>query len=290
VGNAPYNRTEPGQYYYADIEQDTKGISPLALGGWIRILHQFWHHRHKNITEFDGTLTGDINYWRNIIGGSIEDTKKILSELLSAGIPTIFQQNSNKIPQKFQQNSTIHNGNITLGCRRIIREQKTKESNRLRQERDRKRKLNNGKITLLSQPPNATEDSSPKNPKNPKSPKKKEKRKKKERVFTLPECVPEDAWNGYIEVRKDKKYPMTVHALQLLLRKLEQFRKDGHKLETLINEATVRGWRSIFLVQDLPKAQKNTGAHVGQYNPGEEKPMSEADLEAAKIELFGEEG
>jgi hypothetical protein len=145
VGKLPWVK-----YYYADIEQDTRCLTPLAYGGWQRILNQMWHHRHKSFKEFNGTLSGDLIFWNAITGGNVQDTKKIISEIISRKICE-----GNDSSQK-------NNGIIMIGCRRIMAEQKEKENNRLRQLRFKRKHNNNGIKTNESQINNPIEDRSPK--------------------------------------------------------------------------------------------------------------------------------
>ena len=64
-------------------------------------------------------------------------------------------------------------------------------------------------------------------------------------AFVLPEWVPREQWDAYMEVRKLKKHPRTDHALGLLIGKLEKFR-GRYDLREVINASIEAGWASFF--------------------------------------------
>ena len=90
------------------------------------------------------------------------------------------------------------------------------------------------------------------------------KENKKEKDFVLPDWVPIDAWNGYMEVRKKNKYPLTTRAMNLLIGKLEKFRAKGYDIEAIIDESTTRGWSSVFAGDD--DSGKKTNKSRRQYS------------------------
>jgi hypothetical protein len=77
-----------------------------------------------------GKLTGDINYWMKVIKEPKRTTLKIINEIKMQKIATV----------------TLDNKIITIVSRRIYREQKIKQNNRIRQQRFRNNTKNNGQI------------------------------------------------------------------------------------------------------------------------------------------------
>ena len=78
----------------------------------------------------------------------------------------------------------------------------------------------------------------------------KPKTPKKPKMASKPVDVPHpssgyrDAWDGYLEVRQSKKYPMTARAIGLLVGKLGKMTEsDG--IEAL-DAATVGAWKSVY--------------------------------------------
>ena len=55
------------------------------------------------------------------------------------------------------------------------------------------------------------------------------------------------AWDGYLELRRRQRWPMTPYSLGLIIRKLLQLRPDDPDGQRhLLEVAAERGWRSIF--------------------------------------------
>lgn len=71
-------------------------------------------------------------------------------------------------------------------------------------------------------------------------------------VFILPDWIPEDAWSGYLEMRKKKRVPMTNRALQLKVGELDVFRKQGHDVAAILNKSTSNAWTDVY----APKPEK----------------------------------
>jgi hypothetical protein len=83
--------------------------------------------------------------------------------------------------------------------------------------------------------------------------KKEKKEKNREPLTPLPDWLPLDAWNAYLEVRQKLRAPNTANATSLLLVKLTTLRSEGHDPKTVIEQSIERGWRSFF----QPKGDHN---------------------------------
>jgi len=71
-------------------------------------------------------------------------------------------------------------------------------------------------------------------------------------VFSLPEWIPGETWDAFLEVRKKKKAPNTSHALGLIVKDLEKIRDTGFNPLDSLNESIKRGWTGVF----EPKSNK----------------------------------
>jgi uncharacterized protein YdaU (DUF1376 family) len=68
-------------------------------------------------------------------------------------------------------------------------------------------------------------------------------------ALSLPEWVPEDAWKAWLEVRPKVRAPNTPRALALALKELEKLKNEGQDPRTVLEMATVKGWRGLFPVK-----------------------------------------
>ena len=68
-----------------------------------------------------------------------------------------------------------------------------------------------------------------------------------------------DALRGFVEMRKEKKAPLTEHALSLLLRKLDGLgHSDAEKVE-VVNQSVMNSWKGFFT---LKKGGGNYGTGI----------------------------
>jgi hypothetical protein len=71
----------------------------------------------------------------------------------------------------------------------------------------------------------------------------------------LPDWLPMDAWNGWVEMRKQRKRPLTDRATARAINKLDTIRSKGHDIEDLLDRSTINGWLDIY----EPKGKTNAG-------------------------------
>jgi hypothetical protein len=62
----------------------------------------------------------------------------------------------------------------------------------------------------------------------------------------LPEWVPEAAWNGFVEMRKKLRNPLTDRAKELAIAKLYKLKVEGHDPEKVLDQSTMNGWKGLF--------------------------------------------
>lgn len=62
----------------------------------------------------------------------------------------------------------------------------------------------------------------------------------------LPDWVPVDAWEGWLEMRKRKGIPNTGRALTIALKTLGDLKRRGFDPTKVLDTATVRGWRGLY--------------------------------------------
>lgn len=68
----------------------------------------------------------------------------------------------------------------------------------------------------------------------------------KNTALTLPDWLPKEAWDGYMEARKKAKKPTTERAKKLLIAKLEGFKDAGYDVAAALDASTEAGWSSVY--------------------------------------------
>lgn len=72
------------------------------------------------------------------------------------------------------------------------------------------------------------------------------KKKRAQAPFVLPDWVPADAWEGYVEMRRKIRKPMTDRARDLRIADLSKFRQAGHDLAAILDKSTANNWTDLY--------------------------------------------
>jgi uncharacterized protein YdaU (DUF1376 family) len=67
--------------------------------------------------------------------------------------------------------------------------------------------------------------------------------------FAPPDWVPDEAWKGWLAMRKAKRTPNSAHALGLAVKTLDGLRESGFDPKDVLDQSTVRGWTGLFEVK-----------------------------------------
>lgn len=79
-----------------------------------------------------------------------------------------------------------------------------------------------------------------------------------EKVIPLPLWLPAIEWEAYKQMRLKIKKPMTSHAEQLAIKKLERFQQNGHDPAEILNQSILNNWQDIY----EPKEKNNVQTHT----------------------------
>lgn len=241
--------------WMGDIELQTCSLE--ARGLWLEILCLMHRSEPYGYIVIAGQLLSKNHFTQEQL-----KSNSIVKQL--SNIFRIHLKRFLKLFKELEDNGVIRLNGDGYYSKRLIKEQQLREKRRAAGSLGGNPNLLNQKdnqgdnhevngVVQTKTTPSSSASSSP-SPSN----KKEKKQVKKESIFSLPDWVDKIAWDGYIEMRKDKNYTLTDHALKLLVNKLAIFKKDGFDLESLLNEATVRGWKSIFLFDNQPKGNTQT--------------------------------
>ena len=66
----------------------------------------------------------------------------------------------------------------------------------------------------------------------------------------LPDWLDAEVWDSFVKFRKEIKAPLSVHAAELALRKLERLRKEGQDPTQVIEQSILSGWKGLFSSDD----------------------------------------
>jgi len=84
--------------------------------------------------------------------------------------------------------------------------------------------------------------------------------KKSKVIFNLPNWINGDTWKAFVEHRQKLKAPMTNHAKNLIIKKLE---KLNGKANDILNQSISSGWKGVFEI----KPENGNGSHQQNNKP-----------------------
>lgn len=85
----------------------------------------------------------------------------------------------------------------------------------------------------------------------------KEDKEKEKKEFQLPDYINRETWDGFIEMRKKIKKPLTELAITRLLNKLEKLKEQGENIEKVLEQSIINCWQDVYPVKN--KEEKNNG-------------------------------
>ena len=88
-----------------------------------------------------------------------------------------------------------------------------------------------------------------------------EKQEPKKSTFDLPDWIDQQDWHDFEDMRKRKKRPMTERARQLVVKKLDELRGQGHDPAKVLQQSILHGWDGVFPLRDV---QQHGRAGAGQ--------------------------
>jgi hypothetical protein len=72
---------------------------------------------------------------------------------------------------------------------------------------------------------------------------------------SFPDWIPVDAWNGFVEMRKRTKHPLTERATRIAIRELTKLRDQGQDPAEVLDQSTFQDWRGLFPVRSNGNGQ-----------------------------------
>lgn len=72
---------------------------------------------------------------------------------------------------------------------------------------------------------------------------------KEKEIFLLPEWLDKKTWDAFLEMRKKQKAPPTVHAMELLVKVLTDFKDKGQDPNALLEQSIINGWKSVYPIK-----------------------------------------
>lgn len=67
--------------------------------------------------------------------------------------------------------------------------------------------------------------------------------------FVLPDWIPSDSWDGYVEMRGKVRKPMTDRARAMVVAELARLRDGGQDVGKVLDQSTLKNWTDVYEVK-----------------------------------------
>jgi len=94
----------------------------------------------------------------------------------------------------------------------------------------------------------------------------------------FPPWWPKEAWDGFAEMRKRIRAPLTARAIELIVREVTGFRQAGQDPAAVLDQSTQKSWRGIFAI----KAPNGNGSLFSR----DEQPACPVDSWVSRLKVF----
>ena len=113
---------------------------------------------------------------------------------------------------------------------------------RVRKYRDKKKQPSNADETLQKRQSNAIDTDT----------EHKQTNKATSVAFVLPDWIPQETWDAFLQMRKRIKKPATDYAIKLIIAKLERFKSNGQDVKQVLEKSITSGWQDVFEIKGNP--------------------------------------
>jgi hypothetical protein len=79
-------------------------------------------------------------------------------------------------------------------------------------------------------------------------------------IDELPDFIPAEHWQAFLDMRKSIKKAPTEFAKRLLIKKLAQFKQAGEDLEKVLEQSIVNNWTDLYSAKGKQKNPYETQA------------------------------
>ena len=97
---------------------------------------------------------------------------------------------------------------------------------------------------------------------------------------TLPEWIPDDAWQAFLEMRRSKKKPPTAYATEQLIAKLGVLMANGHDPRAVLDQSTVNSWTDLYPIKENANGKQRSST-VGAGGARDDIPTENKLMRAA---------
>lgn len=85
-------------------------------------------------------------------------------------------------------------------------------------------------------------------------------------VIELPEWIPADLWRDFAEMRVERKKPMTLRAMQLMVKTVSRLREAGNDPVAVLEQSIRNGWTDCYEVKQQERSGRSSERYAVDLN------------------------
>ncbi len=109
-------------------------------------------------------------------------------------------------------------------------------------------------------------------------------------MIALPQYIDKDAWQGFEEMRKTIKKPLTERARKLIVYELQRIKDAGHDANAALDQSTVNCWKDVWQPKEkaiesaASTAHERTQQYIAEHSRTPD-PQAREHLKAIRAKL-----
>lgn len=244
------------QLYVADYLADTAHLTTEEHGAYLLLLFSYW----QTGKPLRSDRLASVSRLSNERWADVEQTLREFFHV-SKGVWTHFRVEADleKVESKSKKNSSAGKASAkakALAKQALEESESTNVATNV--EQTYQRKVNHTDTDT---------DTEQKQDQKPSSKKPvKEKRRKPE--FELPNWIDRKSWDGFLEMRKLIKKPISENGMGLAVGKLQKLASEGQNPNDVLDQSTFYSWQGLFAIKEEFRNDRQTnGQRIGASRP-----------------------
>ncbi|NIJ32792.1 helix-turn-helix domain-containing protein [Sphingomonas oligoaromativorans] len=103
----------------------------------------------------------------------------------------------------------------------------------------------------------------------------------------IPDWIPDEAWKGFVDMRRRQKAPLAGRALSLTISKLSALRAAGYEPGAILDQSTSNGWKGLFPLKENINGQQRYPAPANEHGTGSRNASGNPMLRAVLARRAG---
>ena len=233
-------------FYWGDVarDPDLRRCTHAEVGVWFRILCLMFEAEFKGMLATQGVAWTDDEI-ALAIGGDVKETKRCVTSLVTKGVASRTESGALINRRMYRE----HLERVSTRGRVNEWREKQRGYEGVTQPVTAEKQECNENVPVRVRAEDETEDEA----QVFKPPKKKE-----EQLPEIPDWIPKDSWQAFLDNRRHLRSPMSPRAAAMMIKQLEYFKASGQDPGAVLDQSVANGWKGVF---ELKRTRGSNGTN-----------------------------